>query len=179
MGWPLGRFLAEVSARRPWDGGARCPRTTRSQEGRGGGREDAGPVSYLCLALMCICRPLRLEALCPHSSQTNSFSPRCLKASCRRSSVRDRKHLAQVEHCKAAGARGQAARAPTAGAPATRPLRPPAPHRVGLRRAVQLYHVALQVLLLHELLGAGGALGHRRGGQAPARQRFRGGGAAL
>lgn len=60
---------------------------------------------YLCLALMCICRPLRLEALCPHSSHTNSFSPRCLKASCRRSSVRDRKHLEQVEHCKATGER--------------------------------------------------------------------------
>lgn len=55
---------------------------------------------------MCIWRPLRLEALCPHSSHTNSFSPRCLKASCRRSSVRDRKHLEQVEHCKATGEEG-------------------------------------------------------------------------
>lgn len=62
--------------------------------------------SYLCLALMCICKPLRLEALCPHSSQTNSFSPRCLNASCRRSSVRDRKHLEQVEHCKSIGELG-------------------------------------------------------------------------
>lgn len=61
--------------------------------------------SYLCLALMCICKPLRLEALCPHSSQTNSFSPRCLNASCKRSSVRDRKHLEQVEHCKSTGER--------------------------------------------------------------------------
>lgn len=41
------------------------------------------------------------------------------------------------------------------------------PYRVGLRRAVQLYHVALQVLLLHELLGAGGALQGRTGPSAP------------
>lgn len=61
--------------------------------------------SHLCLALMCICRPFRLEALCPHSSHTNSFSPRCLKASCSCSSVRDRKHLAQVGHCGADKAR--------------------------------------------------------------------------
>lgn len=55
---------------------------------------------------------------------------------------------------------------------------PPArsPYCVGLRRAVQLYHVALQVLLLHELLGTGGALKGRRAGSAsscPPRQRFR------
>lgn len=58
---------------------------------------------HLCLALVCICRPFRLEARCPHSSHTNSFSPRCLKASCSCSSVRDRKHLAQVGHCRAEG----------------------------------------------------------------------------
>lgn len=61
--------------------------------------------AHLCLALMCICRPFRLEALCPHSSHTNSFSPRCLKASCSCSSVRDRKHLAQVGHYATDGAR--------------------------------------------------------------------------
>lgn len=53
---------------------------------------------HLCLALMCICRPFRLEARCPHSSHTNSFSPRCLKASWSCSSVRVRKHLSQVGH---------------------------------------------------------------------------------
>lgn len=58
---------------------------------------------YLCLALMCICRPFRLEARCPHSSHTNSFSPRCLKASWSCSSVRVRKHLSQVGHCRAGG----------------------------------------------------------------------------
>lgn len=38
------------------------------------------------------------------------------------------------------------------------------PYRMGLWCAMQLYHVALQVLLLHELLHAGGALiGHLPG----------------
>lgn len=181
---------------------------------------------------MCIWRPLRLEALCPHSSHTNSFSPRCLKASCRRSSVRDRKHLEQVEHCKATGeesvrigvhppqthtqpfpscSRELPAEAKAAPPAQRHPVRwdsptemkcwpvlgslgcsciqksqfrvalcptpsltepdvilchslgqvhtqehtlpkTPSHYRVGLGCAVQLYHVALQVLLLHELL---------------------------
>ena len=62
------------------------------------GRRPRGGRSHLCLALMCICKPFRLDARCPHSSHTNSFSPRCLNASCNCSSVRDRKHLAQVGH---------------------------------------------------------------------------------
>lgn len=165
--------------------------------------EDMGHL-YLCLALMCIWRPLRLEALCPHSSHTNSFSPRCLKASCRRSSVRDRKHLEQVEHCKATGEEGvrvgehppqthshpteikcwsvlgsvgcsctQKSPFPVALCPTPSLTEPniilchslgqvhtqdhtlpktPGPYRMGLGCAVQLYHVALQVFLLHELL---------------------------
>lgn len=56
------------------------------------------PPRHLCFALTCICKPFRLDARWPHSSQTNSFSPRCLKASCRFSSVRERKHLEQEEH---------------------------------------------------------------------------------
>lgn len=68
---------------------------------KGGGSTGArrAPRTHLCFALMCICKPLRLDALWPHSSQTNSFSPRCLNASWRRKSVRDRKHLEQAEHC--------------------------------------------------------------------------------
>lgn len=66
-------------------------------------RASRGDGPHLCLALMCSCRPFRLEARCPHSSHTNSFSPRCLKASCSCSSVRDRKHLAQVGHCSKEG----------------------------------------------------------------------------
>lgn len=50
--------------------------------------------------------------------------------------------------------------------PSENPTAACSPYRVGLWRAVQLYHVALQVLLLHELLGAGGALEDRRGGSA-------------
>lgn len=81
--------------------GGRCASAALGEEGGG---------SHLCLALMCICSPLRLEARCPHSSHTNSFSPRCLKASCSWSSVLDRKHLAQVGHCRREIGRGSRAR---------------------------------------------------------------------
>lgn len=126
---------------------------------------------HLCLALMCICRPLRLEARCPHSSHTNSFSPRCLKASCSCSSVRDRKHLAQVGHCRAEGAGPGEGRAGLLWEPHPHP-RPseqlwpqhqsvPGTYSVRFGGSMQLDHVTLQVLFLHELLGAGGALGNR------------------
>lgn len=82
---------------------------------------------HLCLALMCICRPLRLEARCPHSSHTNSFSPRCLNASCSCSSVRDRKHLAQVGHCRAEGS-GQRGQGQSQGEAARSPPPPPRPN---------------------------------------------------
>lgn len=52
-------------------------------------------------------------------------------------------------------------------APSRIPTAACSPYRVRLRCAVQFYHVALQVLLLHELLGAGGALKDSRGGSAP------------
>lgn len=54
---------------------------------------------HLWMALMCMCRPLRLDARWPHSSHTNGFSPRCLAASCTRSSVRVRKVLGHSGHC--------------------------------------------------------------------------------
>lgn len=57
-----------------------------------------GPFHYLWMALMCICRPFRLDARCPHSSHTNGFSPRCFAASCTRSSVRVRKVLGHWGH---------------------------------------------------------------------------------
>lgn len=53
---------------------------------------------HLWMALMCICRPFRLDARWPHSSQTNGFSPRCLAAWCTRSSVRVRKALGHSGH---------------------------------------------------------------------------------
>lgn len=55
---------------------------------------------HLWIALMCICRPFRLDARWPHSSQTNGFSPRCLAASCTRSSVRVKKVLGHSGHCR-------------------------------------------------------------------------------
>lgn len=142
-GWPLIGFLAEFSAQHLRERGCLPPSSqllspappSRAHQGGSAARRArvtdgrTWVTSYLCLALMCICRPLRLEALCPHSSQTNSFSPRCLKASCRRSSVRDRKHLEQVEHCKATGERGvrQLARARFAAYARNRPAHHPRP----------------------------------------------------
>lgn len=62
-----------------------------------------------------------------------------------------------------ASARHRSAR-PRSSGPSGRP----GTHRVGLGRSVQLDHVALQVLLLHELLRAGGALEDRpRSPEAP------------
>lgn len=61
----------------------------------------------LWTALMCICRPFRLEARWPHSSHTKGFSPRCLAASCTRSSVRLKKVLGHSGHWNTPGTRHQ------------------------------------------------------------------------
>lgn len=141
-GRPLTKFLASRKAG-GWQaplthlaGTAGAPQHPPSWGSGQVARRKERVVSYLCLALMCICKPLRLEALCPHSSQTNSFSPRCLNASCKRSSVRDRKHLEQVEHCKSTGERRVRQLAHSS---APRPAPRPSQHHAGRARLIPLH----------------------------------------